>query len=214
MSLFLDSALTLEARQARFLGLIAGITTNPALLAQVDRPPEDVIVGLADICLGPVFYQLTAPTVAEREAEARRFMALRPSIVLKIPCSTENFGLAARLARDGAKVAMTATYSTAQCYLACQAGAAYSIPYVNRSTRFLGDGLALVSEMRAVVDACDCPTEILAASFRSTTEVVQAVVAGAHHVTVPLALILEMGNHALSDQAVEEFARASLVRKP
>ncbi len=209
MSLFLDSAFTLEVRQAMFLGLIAGITTNPALVAKVDRQPDSVIANLADICLGPVFYQLVAPTVAEREVEARRFLALRPNVALKIACSTENLGLAARLAKEGAKVAMTATYSAAQCYLACQAGAAYSIPYVNRSTRLLGDGLALVAEMRAVVDACHCPTEILAASFKSTAEVVQTIVAGAHHVTVPLALILEMGNHAFSDQAVEEFARAS-----
>jgi len=27
-------------------------------------------------------------------------------------------------------------------------------------------------------------------------------------VTVPLALMLEMGNHPLSDQAIQEFARA------
>src|SRR5512136_2137314 len=150
MSLFLDSALAADARQAMALGFVAGITTNPTLMAKVDRKPSDVIAELSEICPGPVFYQLIAPTVAEREAEARRFLALRPNVALKIPCSTENFGLAARLAKEGAKVAMTATYSAAQCYLACQAGAAYSIPYVNRSTRLLGDGLALVAEMRAV----------------------------------------------------------------
>jgi len=62
--------------------------------------------------------------------------------------------------------------------------------------------------MRAVVEACDTTTTILVASLKSTAEVVQAVIAGAHHVTIPLPLLLEMGNHALSDQAIEEFARA------
>ncbi|WP_434131080.1 transaldolase family protein [Methylocaldum sp. GT1BB] len=208
MSLFLDSAFPADARQAMALGFVAGITTNPTLMAKVDRKPEDVIAELADICPGPVFYQLTAPTVSEREAEARRFLALRPNVALKIGMTTENLALAAKFAKEGVKVGMTASYSSAQTYLTCEAGVAYSIAYVNRSTRLQGDGAALVSEMRAVVDACGTPTTILVASLKSASEVVQAVVAGAHHVTIPLPLLLEMGDHPLSDQAIEEFGRA------
>ena len=208
MSLFLDSALAADARQSIALGFVFGITTNPTLMAKVDCKPEDIIAELADICPGPVFYQLTAPTVAEREVEARRFLALRSNVALKIAMTTENLALAARFIKEGVKVGMTASYSAAQTYLACEAGVTYSIAYVNRSTRLQGDGLALVSEMRAVIDACDTPTEVLVASLKSTTEVVQAVIAGAQHVTIPLALMMEMGNHPLSDQAIEEFNRA------
>ncbi len=208
MSLFLDSASAADARQALALGFVAGITTNPTLMAKVDRQPEDVIAELSELCPGPVFYQLTAPTVAGREAEARRFLALRSNVALKIAMTTENLALAARFVKEGVKVGMTASYSAAQTYLSCEARVTYSIAYVNRSTRLQGDGLALVSEMRAVVDACDTPTEILVASLKSTAEVVQAVIAGAQHVTIPLPLMLEMGNHPLSDQAIEEFGRA------
>ena len=208
MSLFLDSALAEDARRAMSLGFVVGITTNPTLLAKVDREPEEVIAELADICPGPVFYQLTAPTVAQRETEARRFLALRENVALKIAMTTENLALAARFIKEGVKVGMTASYSAAQAYLACVAGVTYSIAYVNRSTRLQGDGLALVAEMRAVVEACDTPTEILVASLKSPNEVVQAVIAGAHHVTIPLPLLLEMGNHPLSDQAITEFGRA------
>lgn len=208
MSLFLDSAFPADARRAMTLGFVAGITTNPALIAKVDRKPEDVIAELADLCPGPVFYQLTAPTVPEREAEARRILALRTNIALKIAMTTENLALAAKFAREGITVGMTASYSPGQTYLSCEAGVAYSIAYVNRSTRLQGDGLALVSDMRAVVDACDTPTTILVASLKSPNEVVQAVTAGAHHVTIPLPLLLDLGNHPLSDQAIDEFARA------
>ncbi|MBI5567298.1 MAG: transaldolase [Chloroflexi bacterium] len=208
MTLFLDSAFATDARQAMALGFVSGITTNPTLIAKVDGKPFDIIAELADICPGPVFYQLTSPTVAEREAEGRRVLTLRPNIALKIAMTTENLALAAKFAREGVKVGMTASYSAAQTYLSCQANVTYSIAYVNRSTRLQGDGLALVSEMRDVIDACDTSTEILVASLKSPAEVVQAVIAGAHAVTVPLALMLEMGNHPLSDQAIEEFARA------
>lgn len=208
VTLYLDSASAAEARQAMALGFVSGITTNPTLMAKVQGRPFDIIAELADLCPGPVFYQLTAPTVAEREAEARRVLALRPNIALKIGMTTENLALAAKLAKEGVKVGMTASYSAAQTYLACQANVLYSIAYVNRSTRLQGDGLALVAEMRAVIDAVETTTKILVASLKSPAEVVQAVIAGAHAVTVPLALLLELGNHPLSDQAIEEFARA------
>ena len=114
MTLFLDSALAADARQAMALGFVGGITTNPTLMAKVDGKPFDIIVELADICPGPVFYQLTSSTVAEREAEGRRALALRPNIALKIAMTTENLALAAKFAREGVKVGMTASYSAAQ----------------------------------------------------------------------------------------------------
>jgi len=208
MSLFLDSALASDTRTAMALGFIAGITTNPNLLAQIHRDPAEVIAELADLCPGPVFYQLTAPTLSTREIEARRMLALRPNVALKIPMTSENLSLAAKLSKEGVEVGMTASYSAGQTYLTCEAGISYSIAYVNRSTRLQGDGLALVRQMRAVVDACDTQTTIMVASLKSPGEVVQALVAGAQHVTLPLALLLEMGNHPLSDQAIEDFAKA------
>lgn len=208
MSLFLDSALTSDAKTAMSLGFIAGITTNPNLLVQIDRDPADVITELADICPGPVFYQLTAPTLATRETEARRFLSLRPNVGLKIPMTSENLTLAAKLTKEGVEVGMTASYSPAQTYLTCEAGISYSIAYVNRSTRLQGDGLALVKQMRTVVDACDTQTTVMVASLKSPNEVVQALLAGAQHVTIPLALLMEMGNHPLSEQTIVEFAKA------
>lgn len=208
MSLFLDSAFADDARQAMSLGFVAGITTNPGLMVKVAHKPEQVIAELSEICPGSVFYQLTAPAAVEREAEARRMLALRKNVGLKIPCTTENLALGVRLADEGYTIAMTAVYSAAQCYLACQAGVRYAIPYVNRSTRLQGDGLALVEKMRDVIEACDSTTEILVASLKTPAEVVESVLAGAHHVTIPLPLILEMGRHPLSDQAIEEFAQA------
>jgi transaldolase len=209
MTLFLDSALADDARRAGALGFVGGVTTNPTLMAKAARPAEDVIRELCALCPGIIFYQLAAPTLAERETEAHRMANLNPGRVgIKIPCTLENLALAARLSKAGYVVGITAIFSAAQAHLACQAGARYVLPYVNRSTRLLGDGLALVREMRAVIDANRSATEIIAASLKSTDEAVQTVLAGAHHLTLPLAIIEAMGQHPLSEQAIEEFARA------
>jgi len=92
-------------------------------------------------------------------------------------------------------------------YLACQAGVKYILPYVNRSTRLLGDGIELVSQMRAVIDACGSSVEVLAASVKTAQEAVATTLAGAHHLTLPLQVIQAMGDHELSEQAIAEFAR-------
>lgn len=214
MTLLLDSALAEEARRAGQLGFVGGVTTNPALMAKAGRPAAEVIRELCDLVPGTVFYQLTAPTLAEREDEAQRMANLAPGRVgLKIPCTLENLSLAAQLAKAGYTVGMTAIFSPAQVYLACQARARCVLPYVNRSTRLLGDGLALVRQMRAVIDASGLPLEmeIIAASVKSPQEAVDTVLAGAHHLTLPLAVIEAMGQHPLSDQTIDEFAQAGRV---
>ena len=210
MALYLDSASIDDARRAANLGFVVGITTNPSLIAATHRSAALVIADLCDTHPGTVFYQPTGATVDERAAEVRGIVALRPGrIALKLPSTPPNFELAARLSADGLTVGMTAIFSAAQAYLACQAGARYILPYVNRSTRLLGDGPALVRSMRAVIDACRAPVEIVAASIKSPDEAVATVLAGAHSLTLPLAVIESLGSHELSEQAIAEFAAAA-----
>ncbi len=208
MSLFLDSALMQEAREAASLGFVWGATTNPLLMAAAQAPPTEVIAALCELLPGTVFHQLSAGSASGREREARQFLELRPGRVgLKIPCRLDNLALASRLAAEGHIIGITAIFSPAQCYLACEAGARYVLPYVNRTTRLLGDGPGLVAEMRAVIDALGAPTEIIAASVKSPGEAVATLSAGAHHLTLPLAVIKAMAGHPLSEDAIAEFAR-------
>lgn len=210
MAFYLDSASTDDVHQAMELGFIVGVTTNPKLLARVDRPAEEILPELCDAVgeRGTVFYQLTAPTVAEREAEAHRMASLRPDCIgLKIPCTTANLTMLPRLTGEGLTCAVTAVFSAHQVLLACEVGADYVIPYVNRATRQIGDGIRLVEEMASTREIAGASTEILAASFRNLTEVVEAVRAGADHVTISLDLLEALGDHPLSERAIEDFGR-------
>jgi transaldolase len=207
MGLLLDSAKIDEVKRAVELGFITGVTTNPTIMTKTKGEPKDTIAQICAIAPGPVFYQVTAATVAEREREGREFAAISPEkVVLKIPATTENMSLVTRLAPK-IPCAATAVFSTYQAYLACEAGVRFVIPYVNRSTRLLGDGCKLVSEMAATARASGKDVEILAASIKSPEEALQAILAGAHHLTLPLDLLLRLGDHPLSDAAIAEFDR-------
>ena len=208
MGLFLDSARIEEVRRAVELGFLSGVTTNPTIMAKAKGLPREIMRQICEISPGPVFYQVTGKTAAEREREGREFSAISPEkIVLKIPATTENMALMAKLSKD-IPCAATAVYSGHQTFVACEAGARYVIPYVNRAMRLLGDGCKLVAEMSAVLRTSDRCVEILAASIKSADEATQAILAGANHLTLPMDILLSLGNHPLSDAAIEEFGRA------
>jgi transaldolase len=210
MTLYLDSAFLEDAQTAFSLGIVKGITTNPALLAKTGRPPSEVISALCKVATGTVFHQLAADEVEGRYQEGKRMLAIAPGqIGLKIPCTLENLDLAARFVKEGHVVGVTAIFSPAQVALAIQTGAQYILPYVNRSTRLLGDGPNLVREMRAVIDASGSKMEIVAASIKTPEEATATLLAGAHHLTLPLTVIEAMAHHPLSIQAIEDFNKAA-----
>jgi len=206
VSLYLDSAQVEDVKHAFSAGMVIGITTNPNLIAKTGRPAVEIIAELCDLSSGIVFHQLTGQDHEIRKKEAFQMAAIRPSRVgLKIPSTYENLSLAAELVSSGYVVGITAIFNPAQVFLACQTGAQYILPYVNRSTRLLGDGVELVRQMRAVIDACSSNTQIIAASIKTPDEAIATLKAGAHHLTLPLGLIELMGNHPLSDQTITEF---------
>ncbi len=207
MGLYIDSANLEEICKAVELGFLTGVTTNPALVAKAGRPGLDILKDILAVCKGPVFYQVTAEDAAGKIAQAREAAGLGPDRVqVKIPATTENIGLAAQLAAEGLNICVTAVSHPAQAYLAGQAGAAYVAPYVNRLTRELGDGVAILRECAAVVKGAR--TRIIAASLKSIDEVLAVLLAGADDVTIPLDLIMQLGNHPLSQKAIDDFDAA------
>lgn len=206
-TLLVDSAKPDEVREAVALGFVTSVTTNPALVAAAGRPAAELVRELTSIVSGTVFYQLTADTAEGRIAEADAMLHVAPGRVgLKIAATPDNLPLVARY--RSVPVAVTAIFGASQALVAAAAGARYVIPYVNRTTRLVGDGLAWVRQLRAVCDAAGGKTEVLAASVKSPEEAVATLLAGAHHLTLPLAVLRALGGHPLSDATVAEFARA------
>ncbi len=211
MAIFLDSADPEQAAGAFPLGFLAGVTTNPALLAAQGPDPLETIRQVAQHSSGLIFYQPVGESVEAMEAELRRVHAfLGERLVAKIPCSPAGFQLVVRL-RDDMPCAMTAIFSAGQVYAAACADVRYALPYLNRMTRLGGDGAAVVERMAEV--AADTDLELVVASIRSVEEMERALLAGADHVTLPFAVVQELIDHPLSRQAIAEFAAAAKGRK-
>jgi transaldolase len=208
MTLYLDSADLDEARQALGLGFIAGCTTNPTLLARAGHiQPLEAIRQLAHIFSGTVFYQVMAPHAAGMAQEAPSFLDLGPNVGLKVPATLEGFKFAAEFAAR-ATVAITGVFSPSQALLAAEAGAQFAIPYINRLTRFVGDGAAVVAEIGAALDGTPCA--LLVAGIKSPAEAVAARLAGADHLSLPLEVLKAMADNPLTTSALRDFEVAWL----
>ncbi|MEZ2235961.1 transaldolase family protein [Microcoleus sp.] len=205
MAIYVDTAIITEAQLASQWGWVGGITTNPTLLAKSNFSPAVTLQELAQIIPGELYYQLTASDFDGMVAEGKAaFELIGQQTVLKIPATIPGFQAVAHLSPE-IPCAVTAIYSPSQAVVSAAAGAKYAIAYVNRATRLLGDGFALVRDMANVLKKTN--TEILAASIKSPEEAVQTLLAGAHHLTLPLDVLQAIALHELSQQTVDEFAK-------
>ncbi|MUG98470.1 transaldolase [Scytonema sp. UIC 10036] len=203
MALYLDSAIVSEAEIASKMGWVKGITTNPTLLAKSNEPPEITLKKLAKLTNGPLYYQLITSDFDRMVAEGRKAnKIIGEQTVLKIPATSLGFEVVACLSPE-ITCSVTAIYSAAQAAVAREAGAKIAIAYVNRATRLLGNGIALIRDMASVLQTSN--VEILAASIKSPQEAAASLQAGADHLTLPLAMLQAMTTHELSEKTVEDF---------
>jgi transaldolase len=210
MAILLDSASVDDAVAAAELGFVHGITTNPALMARETKAPLAHLGRLlAAFPSGPVCYQPTRLSYAEMNDEARAAASLAPDrVVAKLPATLEAIKLAAALTDDGLRCALTAVYSPAQALLAHEVGCLWIIPYVDRAARHSDGGLAVVDSLAAMLARLQSSTRILAASLKSTPQVVDAILHGSHDITAPLDVLRGLPAHPLTESAVREFAAA------
>jgi len=208
MAIYVDSAELEEVRDALSSGFVRGVTTNPSLIARTGRKPEEIIAAICELWPEELLYQPFSVEPEEAKEELERIRKIAGLILVpKIPATWEGLKLLAELAGKGWRCALTAVYSPSQALLAREAGAVYVIPYVNRATRQGIDGLELVAQLHRVLQGSG--VQIIAASLKSVEEALAVMERGAHHVTVPWAVLKAMADHPLSLQAVEEFAQAS-----
>ena len=203
MTIYLDSAKLDEARQARDLGWVYGVTTNPTLMAKAGLAPEVVLKELASLEFHQVYYQLVSSNLDDMAIEARKAHEfVKHGLILKIAPTENGFRFVAKYGNEF-PCCVTAIFDPAQALVAREAGARYIAVYVNRAAKQLGDGLGLVGELAKVLAGSQ--TEILAASLKSTKEAVDAFLAGAQHITIPFDLLVDLSPHLLSVQTVEQF---------
>jgi len=216
MRLFLDTANIDEIRAAHNMGVLAGVTTNPSLMAKEagSGSYHDRVVEICELVNGPVSAECTARDVQGLLKEGREIAAWHPNVVVKIPIDTAGLEAASTLAKEGIKINMTLVFSANQALLAALAGCTYVSPFIGRIDDMGMDGMEVVRQSVKIFDNYHLPAQVLAASIRMPNHATEAALAGAHVATLPWNVLQAMVKHPLTDIGIERFLADSRKYSP
>ncbi|OAI21548.1 fructose-6-phosphate aldolase [Methylomonas lenta] len=205
--LYLDSAHCEEIRALSKVLPLAGVTTNPSIMAAGGVGLTQLLPVLIEI-LGPksrIHVQVISNTVEGIVAEARQLHGLPFDIVVKIPANTAGLAAIKLIKQHDIPVLATAIYNVQQGWLAALNGADYLAPYLNRIDNMGFDGIGVVSDLQDLIDKYQLPTQLLVASFKNVQQVLQVLKLGVAAVTLPLDIAQQMLNNPATDAAVLKF---------
>jgi transaldolase len=205
MKFFLDTANVDDIRRAADIGLADGVTTNPSLVAREGREFVPLIKEICTIVEGPVSAETTADSVDGMIQEARSLAAIAPNVVIKIPVGPIGLQAVKRLEDEGIKTNVTLVFSPLQALLAARAGAHFISPFIGRLDDVGHHGMDLVEQIIEILMNYDLESQVIVASIRHPTHVLEAALIGAPIVTVPPAVLWKLLNHPLTDIGIERF---------
>jgi transaldolase len=207
MKFFIDTANLDEIREAASTGVLDGVTTNPSLISKEGNEFEEQLIKICAIVDGPVSAEVVSLESATMISEGRRLAAIHPNIVVKCPFTLDGLKATKALSDDNIRVNVTLVFSSAQALLAAKAGAYFVSPFIGRLDDISHDGMQLIADIVTIYDNYDYPTEVLAASIRHPTHVIQAAKLGADVCTLPLKVFNQLIKHPLTDIGLAAFMK-------
>jgi transaldolase len=215
MEIFLDTANVEEIKAILPWGIISGVTTNQKIfLAEKGINFKDRIMEILNLVNGPLSIELakTGETDKDLIEEAREYAGWGSNIVIKVPMWGDGRGLriASKLKELGIKTNITCLISTNQILLAAKAGATYASLFFNRVRDAKEDPVKVIKESKRIIDESGFSTRIIVGSIRKPEDVNEAVVAGAHIVTIPYKILVQMPFHWKTEETIKEFDQAWL----
>lgn len=207
MKFFLDTANLDELKTGASWGIVDGVTTNPTLIAREGRPIEEQIRRICDIIDGDISAEVVSTQFPAMVEEGRRLARIHKNVVVKCPLTREGIKSTAALSKEGIRVNVTLCFTPGQALLAAKAGAYIISPFVGRLDDVGYIGMDLVRSIVQIYKNYGFKTQVLAASLRSPTHVIDSALAGAQIGTMPFKILDMLFNHPLTDKGLEQFLK-------
>src|SRR3954454_2743558 len=207
MKIFLDTANLDELRKAADWGIVDGVTTNPSLIAKEGKPIEEQIARICDIVDGDISAEVVSTVAEDMVSEGRKLAAIHKNVVVKLPLTRDGIKACSALSKEGIRLNVTLCFSAAQALLAAKAGAYIISPFVGRLDDIGAVGMDLIRQITQIYKNYGYKTQVLAASLRSPTHVIDSALAGAHIGTMPFKVLDMLFNHPLTDKGLDQFLK-------
>jgi transaldolase len=205
MKFFLDTANIEDIKTAVELGVIAGVTTNPSLVAKEGGDFKAMIKEITTIVDGPISAEVISLDAKGMVEEGLELAKIHENVVIKLPMTLEGLKACHQFSQKGIKTNVTLIFTANQALMAARAGATFCSPFLGRLDDISTDGMGLIEDIVQIFDVHGIDTEIIAASIRHPIHVTQAAMAGAHIGTMPYKVLTSLVKHPLTDQGIEKF---------
>ncbi|MGL4185971.1 MAG: transaldolase family protein, partial [Thiotrichaceae bacterium] len=125
-----------------------------------------------------------------------------------VPLTVDGLKTCKQLSQEGTDVNVTLCFSVVQALLAAKAGATYVSPFIGRLDDIGESGMDLI---RNIVDMYgnypELNTQVLAASVRSPSHILESAMAGADVATLPPKILWQLYQHPLTDKGLDGFMK-------
>jgi len=207
VKIFLDTANLDELKKGAAYGIVDGVTTNPSLIAKEGRPIEEQVRLICDIVDGDISAEVVSTESKSMIQEGLKLAKIHKNIVVKCPLTRDGIMATSALSKEGIRVNVTLCFSAGQALLAAKAGAYIISPFVGRLDDIGYEGMELIRSITKIYSNYGYKTQVLAASLRSPTHVIDSALAGAHIGTMPFKVLDMLFNHPLTDKGLEQFLK-------
>ena len=159
MLFFIDTANLDQIQEAKDLGVLDGVTTNPSLMAKEGITGEQNILNhykaICEIVDGPVSAEVISTDFNGMVEEGKRLADLHENIVVKVPMIKEGIKAISWFTENGIETNCTLVFSAGQAILAAKAGATYLSPFIGRIDDSSWDGMELIREIAEIYSIQD-----------------------------------------------------------
>ena len=205
MKFFIDTADINEIKQAKEVGILDGVTTNPTLVSKIGRPYKEVLTEVAREVDGHVSAEVISVEYDGMIKEARELAKIGDNINIKIPLIKEGLKAVKTLTSDGIKTNVTLCFNSVQALMAAKAGATFISPFVGRLDDICSDGMDVIEEISTIYTNYGFTTEIIVASIRHPLHIKYAAMMGADIGTIPFSVFSKIISHPLTDKGLAQF---------
>jgi transaldolase len=209
MEIFLDSSDVKEIAEARSWGILAGVTTNPGLIAAAGPDMEKTLSGVVEASPGQVLAQVIGwhdpkPMIGQ----ARWLHAFSEKIIVKLPISVAGLQALMTLKREtpDIHIAVTAVASVAQAYLVGKAGADIVAVFNGPLDQATDSMLELVAPIKKIYANYGFHTKVLSCG-RYPRLFGEVAAAGTDICTMRMEYMRLLYEHTFTDARMQSFMK-------
>lgn len=203
--IFIDTADVGQIRDAVSTGIVAGIATNPNKMAKAGRTYEAVISEITSFFDGPIACEAISTKAEDIIVEAQRLNQLGPHMAVKVPTNKEGIKAISKLVPMGICTNSTLIFNAGQALAAGLAGSPFISPFIGRATAIGYDGIQLFREIRAIYNAFDIKSCVIAASIKNIRDAIEVIAAGADSLALTYEIFEQLFYHPLTEAGIAAF---------